>query len=65
MIWSHYLGKQKFYVTPVSLVSLQQGNVKKSEKLMKIVDTQKDNVDTFFSILYFMSLQIFYLQIYK
>ena len=40
-------------------------NVKKSEKLMKIVDTQKDNVDTFFSILYFMLLQIFYLQIYK
>ena len=65
MTWSHYLGKQKFYVTPASLVSLQQGNAKKSEKLMKIVDTQKDNVDTFFSILYFMSLQIFYLQIYK
>ena len=65
MTWSHYLGKQKFYVTLASLVSLQQGNVKKSEKLMKTVDTQKDNVDTFFSILYFMSLQIFYLQIYK
>ena len=65
MTWSHYLGKQKFDVTLASLVSLQQGNVKKSEKLMKTVDTQKDNVDTFFSILYFMSLQIFYLQIYK
>ena len=47
MTWSHYLGKQKFYVTLASLVSLQQGNVKKSEKLMKIVNIEGENVHIF------------------